>query len=195
MRDRSTDGLDRGCNGWPPLLAWIIGEITALNPGCFAVVMATGIISNAMYFSQHRTIADVLFAANAIVFVWLALATLLRVVRFRGALWADLINPRLVFSFFTVVAASDVFGLALNLRGWPTAACALWLCALLLWFVLTYHSFGVLMFLNTAEGADVVHGGWLLAIVGTESLVVLGTVIAPALGHFRPAVFVLTHML
>jgi tellurite resistance protein TehA-like permease len=53
----------------------------------------------------------------------------------------------------------------------------------------------VLMFLNTAEGADVVHGGWLLAIVGTESLVVLGTVIAPRAGDFGPAMFVLAHML
>jgi len=37
-------------------------------------------------------------------------------------------------------------------------------------------------FLNTAHGANVVHGGRLIAIVGTESLVILGTVVAPNLG-------------
>jgi len=53
----------------------------------------------------------------------------------------------------------------------------------------------VLTFLNTAHGANVVHGGWLIAIVGTESLVILGTVVAPGLGDLGPTVFVLIHML
>jgi tellurite resistance protein TehA-like permease len=53
----------------------------------------------------------------------------------------------------------------------------------------------VLIFLNTASGANVVHGGWLIAIVGTESLVILGTIVAPGMGAFSSAVFVLIHML
>jgi tellurite resistance protein TehA-like permease len=53
----------------------------------------------------------------------------------------------------------------------------------------------VLTFLNTAHGANVVHGGWLIAIVGTESLVILGTLIAPATGELASGVFVLIHML
>jgi tellurite resistance protein TehA-like permease len=40
-----------------------------------------------------------------------------------------------------------------------------------------------------------VHGGWLIAIVGTESLVILGTLVAPPLGELGTAVFVLIHML
>jgi len=111
-----------GPDRWRGLLIWIDSEIAVLNPGCFAIVMATGIISNAMFLVDHRTIADALFAVNAMTFVWLALATLVRLVRFRAALWADLTNPRLVFSLFTLVAASDVFGLALNLRGTPVFA-------------------------------------------------------------------------
>ena len=39
------------------------------------------------------------------------------------------------------------------------------------------------------------HGGWLIAIVGTESLVILGTLVAPPLGQFGTAIFVLIHML
>ena len=71
----------------------------------------------------------------------------------------------------------------------------MWLFALLVWFFLIYFSFAVLIFLNTAHGANVVHGGWLIAIVGTESLVILGTIIAPGLGSLSSAVFVLIHML
>ena len=115
--------------------------------------------------------------------------------RFGRALWADLIDPRLVFSFFTIVAATDVFGIGLNLRGFGLLALAMWLFALVLWFGLIYLSFGVLTFLNTAHGANVVHGGWLIAIVGTESLVILGTLVAPPLGQFGTAIFVLIHML
>jgi tellurite resistance protein TehA-like permease len=71
----------------------------------------------------------------------------------------------------------------------------MWLFALALWFALIYLSFGVLTFLNTARDVNIVHGGWLIAIVGTESLVILGTVIAPPLGQLGVAVFVLLHML
>jgi len=61
--------------------------------------------------------------------------------------------------------------------------------------VLIYFSFGVLTFLNSAHGANVVHGGWLIAIVGTESLVVLGAAVAPTLGEAAASVFVLLHLL
>ena len=55
--------------------------------------------------------------------------------------------------------------------------------------------FAVLTFLNTALGANVVHGGWPIAIVGTEFLVILGTLIAPAVGDLGRTMFVLIHML
>src|SRR5581483_3577774 len=61
--------------------------------------------------------------------------------------------------------------------------------------VLIYFSFGVLTFLNTAHGANIVHGGWLNAIVGTESLVILGTLVAPPLGGAGAPIVVLIHML
>ena len=57
----------------------------------------------------------------------------------------------------------------------------------MLWVLLIYFSFGVLIFLNTARGANIVHGGWLNAIVATQSLVVLGTMIAPTLAGFSHA--------
>jgi tellurite resistance protein TehA-like permease len=177
------------------LRAWSGSQVAGLYPGCFALVMATGIISNVFFLEGHRAWSEALFAVNLVAYPWLALLTILRFVWFRQAFWLDLINPRLVFSFLTIVAATDVFGMGLNLRGFGTAALLLWLFALAAWFVLIYFSFGVLTFLNTAHGANVVHGGWLIAIVGTESLVILGSIIAPAAGDFGSTVFVLIHML
>jgi tellurite resistance protein TehA-like permease len=179
----------------PTLRAWLDREVASLYPGCFALVMATGIISNAFFLEDRRAVSDALFAANLIAYPWLIALTLVRAVRHGRALWTDLLDPRLVFSFFTIVAATDVFGIGLHLRGFPTLAFFLWVAALAVWFVLIYFSFGVLTFLNTAHGANVVHGGWLIAIVGTESLVILGTVVAPGLDTLGPTVFVLIHML
>lgn len=181
--------------GPAPALDWLRREIGSLYPGCFALVMATGIIANALFLEGYRTPSDALFAFNTVAYPCLMAATLIRATRYSRALWADLINPRLVFSFFTMVAATDVFGIGIHLRGFSSLALGMWLFALVLWFCLIYLSFGVLTFLNTAHGANVVHGGWLIAIVGTESLVILGTLVAPPLGQIGTAIFVLIHML
>jgi tellurite resistance protein TehA-like permease len=157
--------------------------------------MATGIISNTLWLEGHRGLSDALLAVEAVAYPWLVLLTALRAVRFPKAFLADLTSPALVFSFFTLVAASDVLGLGLNLRGHAQAALALWSFALLVWIVLIYLSFAVLTFLNTLQGANVVHGGWLIAIVGAESLVVLGATLAPHQGALAPSLFVLIHML
>ena len=157
--------------------------------------MATGIISNALFFEGHPEWSDALLAVSGVAYAWLTLLTVLRFTRFRQAAWSDLIDPRLVFSFFTIVAGTDVFGIGLHLRGNATAALCLWLFALLVWVALIYFSFAVLTFLNTAVGADVIHGAWLNAIVGTQSLVVLGALIAPPLGDLGGTVLVLIHML
>jgi tellurite resistance protein TehA-like permease len=175
--------------------AWLKGVVAGLYPGGFALVMATGIISNAMRLLGQRELSDALFAVALTALPWLALLTLARIVFYRRRLWADLVNPRLVFSFFTIVAATDVVAVGLGLRGGGTAVAALWILALIAWLALIYFSFGVLTFLNTAQGVGVVHGGWLIAIVGTESLVIPGTLVAPMAGDLGQAVFVLIHML
>lgn len=176
-------------------VGWLDRQIAVLYPGCFAVVMATGIISNVFWIEQDHSVSDALFLVAVIAFPTLIIFTTLRAARHSAALWQDLISPRSVFSFFTVVAASDVLGVAMNLRGLATIALLFWLFALTTWTMLIYFSFGVLTFLNSAQGANVVHGGWLIAIVGTESLVVLGAAVAPTLGEAAPSVFVLMHLL
>jgi len=195
MSARSRSSAVRGGpqGGW--LSRLLARELAALDPGYFALVMATGIISNAMFFTGHHDVSNVLFALNTVFLVWLTIATLWRALRYHAALWRDLVNPRRVFAFFTIVAALDVFGGGLCLRGQGGIAAFIWLAAFVLWFVLLYFSFGVLAFLNREGGANVIHGGWLIAIVGTESLVILGSQISPWLGTHAAAMSVLTHML
>jgi tellurite resistance protein TehA-like permease len=179
----------------PGLGGRLDGLVAGLYPGSFALVMATGIISNAMLLVGRRAVSDALFALALMALPSLFALTFARLVLHGRALWSDLINPRLVFSFFTMVAALDVVGAGFGLRGLPAVTAVLWILALSGWLVLIYFSFGVLTFLNTAEGANVVHGGWLIAIVGTESLVIPGTIVAPMAGGLAQTVFVLIHML
>ncbi len=178
-----------------PLAGRIDAAVRGLYPGYFALVMATGIISNAAHYLGHPALSGGLLAVNLAAFPLLLAASTLRAWRFRRDLWADLMNPKLVFSFFTIVAAADVFGLQLVHRGYVEPAVALWLFALAAWTVLGYLSFSVLTFINSGSGADVVHGGWLIAIVGTESLVLLGAQVAPHFGPLAPFAFVTVHAL
>jgi len=186
----------RGLNFLRAVLAWTAREVSVLDPGCFAIVMATGITSNPMFAERQRGLSDVLFRVNLFVYPWLVLATILRMTDVRAALWSDLANPRLVFSF-TFVAASDVLGVQIALRGFVTIPLLLWLSALAAFAVLTYFSSGLLIFCNAARGADlVVRGGGLLAIVGTQSLVLLGApVAASTLSEHGNAIVVLIHAL
>jgi tellurite resistance protein TehA-like permease len=170
-------------------------EISALDPSYFALVMATGIVSNGFYLQEQRAVSNALLAVAVAAYVWLGLLTGLRAALAGAALRADLANARTVFLFFTFVAATDVLGIAIGVRGFPTIALAMWGCALAVWVLLIYLGFGVLMILNTPGRADVVNGAWLNAIVATQSLVILGVeVILPA-GNFGPTGWMMVHML
>jgi tellurite resistance protein TehA-like permease len=192
-RSRSSSPVTAARSGTP--VRWVAREVDVLAPGSFALVMATGIIANAFYFQGPRALSDILLAINLAAYCWLLAATLLRALRAPRALWADLINPRQVFLFFTLVAATDVLGVGILLRGMNGVAMAMWLVALVLWLGFIYLSFGVLIFRNSAQAADIVLGGWLIAIVSTESLVILGTFLAGSFGTAAPTIFVLAHML
>lgn len=169
--------------------------LQALHPGNFAMVMASGIISIAFSFQHMDKLADLLclFAFCA----WLALLalSLARAVLFPRAVRVDLTNPRMVFSFFTLVAATNIIGLLLHGRGYLDMALACWLFAFAIWCSLLYLAFSVLTFLTHEHNVNIVHGGWLISIVGTQSLVLLGARIAPDLGEYAGYMMVEAHML
>src|SRR6185312_7256060 len=95
----------------------------------------------------------------------------------------------------TLVAATDVLGVALSLRGFATVALSMWIGALIVWLLLIYLSFAVLILINTAARADIIFGGWLIAIVATEAIAIHGVVVAPSLGAAEPLVVLAGHML
>jgi tellurite resistance protein TehA-like permease len=174
---------------------WLHDGLRGLYPGYFALVMATGIVSNAFFYLGHDALSDVLFAVTLVAFPVLIVATAVRVAAWPSAVWSDLVDARLVFSFFTFVAASDVVGLQMHLRGHDHVALGMWLVGLTVWTALGYFSFAVLTFDEGRTGVDVVHGGWLIAIVGTESLVLLGAPLAGQFGSLEDTIFVAVYAL
>jgi tellurite resistance protein TehA-like permease len=177
------------------LRASVDAGVRSLHPGYFALVMATGIVSNAFYYLGQHGLATFLLVVNLIAFPVLLAATLARALLRPSPLWADLLDPGQVFAFFTIVAGADVLGLQLALRGDGGVAAGLWVAALVVWILLSYFSFSLLAFANADAGAGVVNGGWLIAIVGTESLALLGVRIAHELGSLQHAAFVMAYTL
>lgn len=174
-------------------LAWAV--VQDLYPGIFAFVMATGILSDAFFLLDKIWFSTGFLGINLVAFPVLLLATTVRALCFSARFWRDLTDPRLIFSFFTIVASANVVGAQLFLRGYYMVATALWLGALVLWVILSYFSFALLIFNNDQRGASVMHGGWLIAIVSTQSLVLLGTLLAPRFGSLTAITFVGVHAL
>ncbi len=170
-------------------------RLEVLHPNNFALVMATGIISIGLATLGHGALAEMLFVVAA--GAWLALIALstARAVLHARAVRDDLLSPRVVFSYFTLVAATDIVGLLLMDRGHYALAVACWVIAFLAWCALLYLAFAVLTFLTHEHNVNIVHGGWLIAIVGTQSLVLLGVRVAPVLGAFGSYMMVEVHML
>jgi tellurite resistance protein TehA-like permease len=154
----------------------------AMNPVYFALVMATGIVSTALFFLGHREASQFLFWVNLAAYPVLIVATAYRAARYTDKIWADLTNPQAVFAFFTFVAASSVLGVQCFVRGYEAPALALWLTALVSWLLLTYFSVGMLTLTNSRPLGEVVNASWLVAIVGTQSLTVLGALLARQFG-------------
>src|SRR5581483_2098072 len=94
-----------------------------------------------------------------------------------GALAAELRDARRGPALLTVVAATCVLGSQVSLlTANREVAAGLWAVGCVLWLVLVYALFAAMTTRPEkpafAEGMD---GGWLLIVVATQALVVLGT--------------------
>lgn len=169
--------------------------LAGLHPGNFALVMASAILAQGFHLHGLTSVAHALNAAAVIAFVVLLGLSLARLLLVPAAIRDDLTNPRLVFAFFTLVAASSLIGQVAVESGQISVAIGLWTFAFLAWCLLLYLAFAVLTFLTHEHNVNIVHGGWLIAIVGTQSLVVLGARLVPELGSYGRFMQVEVHML
>lgn len=168
--------------------AWKICRSTeTLTPAYFSMVMATGIVSLACHFMGYEIVSLVLFGVNVVAYVSLWALNGVRAAMFPHALLGDLVNHRQGVSFFTWVAATCVLGNQfLLIAGMYRVALALWGFGILLWFVLTYTIFTSNVILPRKPPlVDALHGGWLVSVVATQSVSLLGSMLASDFETYR----------
>ena len=166
-----------------------------LYPGYFAMTMATGIISVALHLQNFHFLANVFFVLAIITWIIMTILYTWRLVKFPKTVFDNLLNPKVTFIFFTFVAATDISGVLLHQHGYGLLALICWVMAFVYWSALMYFGFASLCFAHKDRNVNVVHGGWLILIVGTQSLVLLGTKIASELGEYAAYMMVEIHML
>lgn len=158
--------------------------VADLFPGYFALVMATGIISTATFLLGMKWLAWVLLVINLIAYAVLSFLLMIRVIGFYPRVKADLTDHTRGPGFFTVIAGTCVLGSQLLIvAGRYQVAMVLWFLGLLLWAIVMYTFLtAVTVRENKPSFETGISGTWLLATVATQSISVLGTLLAD---HFR----------
>ncbi|BCQ10026.1 tellurite resistance protein permease [Mycobacterium heckeshornense] len=160
--------------------------VRTLNPGYFALVMATGIVSIAMYHHRVYTLSVGLLWLTCFAYVVLLALSAVRIMAYRREFGEDLGNPGRAFGLFTFVAATDVFGTRLAIDAHHAVALALLAVGWISWLVLGYLVpwTAVLRYRHRPVLQDA-NGTWFIFVVASESIAVLAAALEPALGQQR----------
>lgn len=165
-----------------------------LFPGYFALVMATGIISIACFLLEMKTLSIVLLVINIVAYVVLCVLLLVRLLFFFSRVTTDIKDHVRGPGFFTVVAGTCVLGSALLIvvdRYYP--AMILWFAGISLWIVIMYTFFTAVTVRENKPAIEAgLNGGWLLAVVATQSVSVLGTLLVSRLVDYREPILFFT---
>ncbi len=176
----------------PPLVRRIAGGIASLFPGYFALVMATGIVSIATKLVGLAWIAAPLFWVNLVSYVTLSLLLVARLLVYPRRVLDDLRDHGRGAGFFTIVAGTCVFGVQVLVVAHDVAvARALWFAGIGLWVVVMYGFFAAVVVRQHKPSLEAgINGAWLLAIVATQGVSVLGSLLAPHMSQAAPVLFV-----
>jgi hypothetical protein len=150
-----------------------------LNPGVFAFVMATGIVSIALNADGLPAVSDALLVIGVVGYVGLVAVSGWRLRRWRRQMLADAVSPR-GFAFLTFVAASNVLAARLAGGRWWWSAAVLLVLGVLGWLVLGYGvPLGLIANPNRHPSLEQVNGIWFIWVVSTESIAVAVATLAP----------------
>lgn len=166
--------------------------IRTLHPAYFALVMATGIVSIAAQLLRIPIVPRALLVINVIAFATLWVLTIARVARYPKDVVADLSDHQRSVGFFTAVAATSVLGSQLVIVAkLEHVAFGFWIATLVLWLILIYAVFTALTVKETKPTLDQgINGGWLVAVVATQSVSTLASILAPTTTHAELLLFI-----
>jgi tellurite resistance protein TehA-like permease len=143
--------------------------------------MATGIVSIALSLLGMTLIAQLLLPINLAAYGILWALLIIRLLRYPANVRADFASHARGPGFFTLVASTSVLGsqLLLVAGGFTMVAAGLWLLGLLLWLLVTYGFFTAVTVAREKPALEAgLNGGWLVSVVATQSVSVLGSLLA-----------------
>lgn len=157
----------------------LAGSVEKLHPAYFAMVMSTGIISIDCKLMGYNRLAFSLFILNIGIYLWLLLLTAARIRFYPEQFFTDLIDHSRGVGFFTLVAASGVLGNQFILIGQNYELSRyLWYLCIGLWLGFTYFIFTSFTVKENKPTLELgINGGWLLAVVATQSVSTLGSLL------------------
>jgi len=150
-------------------------KVRELLPAYFALVMATGIISIALFLHGLETAAYILFYLNILFLFTLLGLFIYRLVQFKQQVIADFKSYQKGPGFFTLVAALCIVGNQfILLFQYLLAAKILLALAAAAWLFIGYGFFYNITVTEDKKGLkDGINGTWLVVIVAIQALSVL----------------------
>lgn len=165
--------------------------IADLPPAYFALVMATGIVSIASHYLGFHYFSLFLLWLNVFFYILLWVLTIARLLLYPSRILTDLSNHSLGVGFFTIVAATCVIGsqFVLLAKAYWFASFLLALGAVL-WLIFIYSVFTA--FTIGAKKPPLeqgINGLWLVAVVATQSISILSSLISNHFADFNELFF------
>jgi tellurite resistance protein TehA-like permease len=154
--------------------------IATLDPGYFAMVMGSGIVSVAASLVGLTFISTIVLMVTIVAFVILLLAYISRIIWFRQYFIQSLREPNIAMGYFTLVAGSNVLGVRMLMAGQRLITLILAIFAGIIWLILTY---GLPSFIVSGARRPIfreINGTWLIWVVATQSVAISASGLALA---------------
>lgn len=154
--------------------------------------MATGIVSIATKLVALGWIAEPLLWINVLAYASLSALFVARLLVYPRRVLDDLRDHGRGAGFFTLVAGTCVLGAQVLVVAQEVAvARALWIAGIGLWLVVMYGFFTAVVVREHKPSLETgINGAWLIAIVATQGVSVLGSLLAPHMAEGEPMLFI-----
>ena len=166
----------------PSVWSVLVEQVRCLHPAYFSMAMATGIVSIAAHLTGMELFGRLLVGLNVVIYAILAMMTLARICFFPWSFLQDLSDHNRGVGFFTTVAGTAVVGSQfVILFGAVGIGKVFWAVAAALWLVFNYAVFAAFTIKEYKPSlAEGIHSGWLVGVVATQSVSLLGAQLLPA---------------
>lgn len=162
----------------------IVLRVRALSPAYFALVMATGIVAIAVLLMGMQFLSCILFVINNAAYAVLVVLTVIRLLMCKSDVMHDLKDHGKGPGYFTFVAGSCILGVQWMNMGNAVIATGLWWVGAIAWVYVMYAFFTFATIRNEKPTLEKgINGAWLVAIVSTQSIAILGTLLAGRMGN------------